>query len=224
MKSKILVLVSFISISSYGLELPKKMLLFNPIDLAQQKLSLSYLKQTKKLNFLQINGNIRAITNYEYMPDYIGNTEPPAGSEIQPFSKLYGWHIGAGIGYKLINKHQPKPNKIKYWQPTLSAKFAREDLVFQRFSWNIPRALKFNNHQYYAFGLEINNGRITKGKKFFKDFYYGVGVRLIYNKVHNFYYDYTADVFYNQIYLAKNKTNFTGSVILNLGLKFGKGV
>ena len=146
MKSKILAIVSFISISIYGLELPKKMLLFNPIDIAQQKFSFSYLKQTKKLNYLQVNGNVRLITNYEYMPDYKGITEPSSGNGIQPFGRLYGFHIGAGVGYKLINKKQVKQHKVKYWQPMISAKFAQEDLVLQRIFWNAPTLNHYNNH------------------------------------------------------------------------------
>ncbi len=173
---------------------------------------------------MQVNANLRFITNYKSVPNYNGNYEPPAGNGIQPFEKLYGFHIGAGMGYKLINKKQAKPNKLKYWQPMVSAKFAKEDLVYQRWSWDMPRGLIINNHQYYALGLEINNGRITKGKKYFKDFYYGVGFRVIYNNMNPFYNSYTADMFYNQINLSKYKSNFTGSIILNLGVKFGKGI
>ena len=191
-------------------------------------MSFSYLSKSTIKNYWQIDGSFRIITNYQNLPNYNSGIVP-FQNNFEPFNRIYGFHIGAGVGYKIINKKQSKSNKLKYWQPTLNLKFAKEDLIYQGPIYLIdpmPNYIfNYENNYYYSAGLFVNNGRITKGKKFFKDLYWGIGFKVNYNNFKSFTYGYySPDFFYNDMDITKKYSQFTGSIIVNLGLKFGKGI
>ncbi len=120
---KLLVLVLLIDFSTATAgEMPRQMLFVNLPDLAQQKLSVSFLNRTKQNNYWQFDAAFRQIYTYEKFYSYKGETEPRF---IKPFSSSMGFHLFINAGLKIVKSRKGDADITKYWQPNFCLKYPK---------------------------------------------------------------------------------------------------
>jgi hypothetical protein len=229
---KLLVLVLLIDFSTaIAGEMPRQMLFVNLPDLAQQKLSVSFLNLTKQNNYWQFDVAFRQIYTYEKFYSYKGETEPRF---IKPFSSSMGFHLFINAGLKIVKSRKGDADITKYWQPNFCLKFAEEKSLCNNLSFHELDEVqwkKFLNEYYgnyqqcYSFGFELNKGRMKTHKKAITDMYWGIGCKFNYNRFQSMVYWYkeSPDFFYHASHI-NYYPHWTFSPYLNLGIKFGKAL